>query len=90
MPESHDDQADQADQEQESNADPILNQKGELYSTRGRTLIRSPFGRRFRGTDQELPEVTSAGVNMTRDQAEQVMREAESMGITLTLGDATD
>jgi len=66
--------------EQETPDEGITTQEGEQYTTRGQTRLATRHGYRFRPSDTNLPEVTSAGINVTKDQADLVLAESEKVG----------
>lgn len=53
------------------------NVRAEDYSTQGRTTVATAPGFAFAPHDNDLPLITSKGVDMTREQADAVVKEAE-------------
>lgn len=51
------------------------------YETEGRTTVATAPGYRFASSHKGLPVITSRGVKMTKDEAEQVVDEAKGLGI---------
>lgn len=54
------------------------NVKSEYYETRGKTTVATRRGFVFVPSDKSLPVITPDGVNMTKDEAEEVVAEAAS------------
>lgn len=58
-----------------------VTQSGDEYSTRGKTTVAALPMHRFAPSNKDLPVITSAGVNMTASEADEVIAEAETTGI---------
>lgn len=58
-----------------------VTQTGEPYQTRGQTRLATRHGQIFVSSNEDLPQITSEGVNMTADEAEAVLAEAATVGI---------
>lgn len=65
----------------EAGSDATVTQTGEEYTTQGRTTVATRRGYAFNPSNKSLPTITSAGVNMTADEADEVIAEAETAGI---------
>lgn len=61
----------------EETTDPVVTQAGEEYKTQGQTRVATRHGYAFRPSNQDLPEITSDGVNVTKDQAAEVLAESD-------------
>ena len=70
-------------------ADPTPTPEGDLldtgnvsekeYTTRGQTKVATKRGWRFAPKDKDLPVITSAGVFVTREQAEALVEESDGL-----------
>lgn len=54
------------------------NIKDEYFETKGRTTVATRPGFVFSPSDKGIPVITSSGVQMTKEQADAVVAEAES------------
>jgi hypothetical protein len=57
----------------------VVTQAGDEYKTQGQTRVATRHGYAFRPSNQDLPEITSAGVNVTKDQAEVILAESATV-----------
>lgn len=55
-----------------------VSQTGKPFETQGRTRLATRRGYRFAPSDQDLPVITSTGVNVTEQQAKAIIEEADS------------
>lgn len=53
-----------------------VTQAGDEYKTQGRTRLATHDGYAFRSSDQDLPEITPEGINVTKEQADAVLAES--------------
>jgi hypothetical protein len=53
-----------------------LTQTGEEYATSGRTRVQTRRGYAYRPHDESLPVITHTGVEMTKDEATAIIKEA--------------
>lgn len=55
------------------------NVRAEDFETGGRTTVATPLGYAFAPSNTDVPVITHAGVKMTKEQAEEVVAESDSV-----------